>query len=134
MNKTLQTQLKTYYKEIANTLVCEPRVKKNFLKSLQGDIEEFVQMQPDTVFADIQQTFGTPAQIANSFLGTVTDSTAVKKKLTIKRIFLTAVFIALVVYVAFIVISLLDVHTEAHGYFRESILMFTLLPFFGGAK
>ena len=45
-----------------------------------------------------------------------------KKKLTFKRMLLVSLLIALLIWAAFAVISLIDVHNEAHGFTQEGIL------------
>ncbi len=121
MNKTNDCELKEYYARISACVLCDRKQKKAFLKELQSNIEEFRLSNPQATVSDIEAFFGSPEQIAASFTDN-TDSVKLKKKLSVKRIVLLAVILALLVYVAFVVISLIDVHTEAHGYFEEGIL------------
>lgn len=121
MTKTNNRELKEYYARISDAVLCDRKQKKAFLKELQSSVEEFRLSNPQASVSDIEAFFGSLEQIAASFTDN-TDSVRLKKKLSVKRIVLLAVILALLVYVAFVVISLIDVHTEAHGYFEEGIL------------
>lgn len=121
MNKTNDCELKEYYARISACVLCDRKQKKAFLKELQSSIEEFKLNNPQATASDIEAFFGSPEQIAASFTDN-TDSVKLKKRLSVKKIILLAVILVLLIYVAFIVISLIDVHTEAHGYFKEELL------------
>lgn len=115
-------QLKSYYKEISSALICSAKQKKAFMNELKSDIDEYLAACPQADMDKIKAEFGTAQEIASSFL-TGSDTAEIKKKLDIRKLILIAVVIALVIYLAFVVISLIDVHTEAHGYIEEGIMM-----------
>lgn len=121
MKKTTDYELKEYYTRISACVLCDRKQKKAFLKELQSSIEEFRFNNPQASLSDIEAFFGSPEQIAASFTDN-TDSVRLKKRLSVKKIVLLAILLVLLIYFAFIVISLIDVHTEAHGYFQEGIL------------
>lgn len=127
MNKT---ELKAYYSEIEKLLVCDRKQKTAFMTELMTNIDEYIATVGETDIDSIRAEFGTPEVIAESFLMN-SDAVTIKKKLDIKKCILIAIVIALVIYLAFVVISLIDVHTEAHGYIEEGIMMISTLK--GGA-
>ena len=127
MNKT---ELKAYYSEIEKLLVCDRKLKTAFMAELKANIDEYIAIVGETDIDSIRAEFGTPEVIAESFLIN-SDAVTIKKKLDIKKCILIAIAIALVIYLAFIVISLIDVHTEAHGYMQEGIMMIDAIK--GGA-
>lgn len=120
MNKTIQDELKKYYKEIEDNLLCDRKQKKVFLTDIKSDIEDFLSANESPSIDGIIANFGTPTQIAESFL-TMQEVGSIKKKMNLRRILLFAVTAVLFIYLAFVVISLIDVHTEAFGYFKETI-------------
>ncbi len=120
------TELKLYYKEIEKLLVCDRKQKAAFMAELQANIDEYIAAVGETDMESIRAEFGTPEKISESFL-TNSDAVTIKKKIDIKKCILAAVIIALVIYLAFVVISLIDVHTEAHGYMQEGIMMMNTL-------
>ncbi len=125
-----KTELKEYYREIDKLLVCDRKQKTAFMAELQANIEEYIATVGETDIESIMAEFGTPEIIAESFLSN-SDAVSIKKKLSIKKCIIMAIVIALLVYLAFVVISLIDVHTEAHGYMQEGIMMIN--SFRGGA-
>ncbi|MGN1194517.1 MAG: DUF6120 family protein [Acutalibacteraceae bacterium] len=121
MTKTNDLELKEYYAQISNSVVCGRKQKNAFLKELKSSVEEFRLSNPQASVDDIKAFFGSPEQIAASFTEN-SDGTKLERTLSVKKLLLLAVILALLIYVAFIVISLIDVHYEAHGYFSEGIL------------
>ncbi len=119
-------ELKEYYNEIEKMLVCDRKQKTAFMAELKADIEEYIAAQGETDINNIRAEFGTPETIAESFLHS-SDARVIRKKLDIKKFIFIVVITALVIYLAFVIISLIDVHTEAHGYMEEGIMMINTL-------
>ena len=122
MSKINMTELKAYYSEISKAVVCPKKEKSAFLAELKSNVEEFISLTPEADIDMIKAEFGTAEQIASSFIVNA-DATAIKKKVDIRKLILIFLAIVLAVYLAFVVISLIDVHTEAHGYMQEGIMM-----------
>lgn len=121
MNDSLNEKLSCYYKEISSRVSCKGKQKRSFIRELKGEVEEFLINSPDAGIDDIESVFGTPSEIAESF--TVNKTAAEEKKIfTVRKTVLYAAIAFLLVWIVFAVISLIDVHTEAHGYFSEGIL------------
>lgn len=126
MTEALKKELNTYFSNVEDLLLCDRKNKKVFLEDLKNDIDEFVQHEPEADFGSILSAFGTPAEIAESFLKNA-DIADIKKKMNIKKIVLFSLLAVVLVYVIFVVASFIDVHTEAHGYYEEGILQAGLL-------
>lgn len=126
MTDALKKELSGYYRQVEDLLLCDRKSKNAFLSDLKNDIDEFVQHEPDADFESILSAFGTPEEIAESFLKNA-DIASIKKKMNVKKILLFAVLAVVLVYVIFVVASFIDVHTEAHGYYEEGILQAGLL-------
>lgn len=124
-----KTELKEYYREIEKLLVCDRKQKTAFMAELQANIDEYIAGAGETDMESIKAEFGTPEVIAESFLSN-SNVLTIKKKLDIKKCIIIAVVIALLIYLAFVIMSLIDVHTEAHGYMQEGIMMIN--TFIGG--
>lgn len=126
MTDALKKELSGYYRQVEDLLLCDRKSKNAFLSDLKNDIDEFVQHEPDADFESILSAFGTPEEIAESFLKNA-DIASIKKKMNVKKILLFAVLAVVLVYVIFVVASFIDVNTEAHGYYEEGILQAGLL-------
>ena len=123
-------ELKEYYKEIERLLVCDCKQKSAFMAELRANIDDYIATVGETDIESIRAEFGTPEKIAESFLSN-SDALTIKKKLSIRKCIVIALAAALLIYLAFVIISLFDVHTESHGYMQESIMMINALK--GGA-
>lgn len=110
-----------YVSSVSSLIICPLKHKKAFLAELRSDVENFLVETENATKEDIEKFFGTPESIASSFISN-TDSAKIKRKISIKNIIILAVVLALLIYLAFVVISLIDVHTESHGYFEEGIV------------
>lgn len=113
--------LNEYISSVSSLIICPLKQKKAFLAEFRSDVENFLAETENATKEDIENFFGTPESIAASFISN-TDSTDIKRKISFKNILIIAVIVALLIYLAFVVISLVDVHTEAHGYFEKGIV------------
>ncbi len=121
MNRVTDKELKNYYSQIERLLFCDRKKKKEFLCQLKENVEDFLSDMPEATMEDIKKAFGTPESICGSFIEN-TDSVKIKKQIQLKKVLIISVIIALIIYALFVVASLIDVHTEAHGYFEEGFL------------
>ena len=122
MNKLQKIQLNAYYKEISSFAGLTENQKKEFINELKSTVNEYAELNPDCTIDDIKAVFGTPEEITLSFIENG-NFAKVKKKLDIKRVIVAAVITALIIWFAFAVISLIDVHLEAHGTLTEGTLL-----------
>ncbi len=127
---TVKNELKAYYSQIEKSLICERGQKAAFMAELKANIDEYLSGNTAATIDNIIEVFGAPEEIALSFMEN-TPAQAIRKKIDIKKYILIAIGAALLIYLAFVVISLIDVHTEAHGYIQEGIMMISTLK--GGA-
>lgn len=121
MERVTDKELKNYYSRVGNSIICDRRQKKEFLCQLKENVEEFISDTPDATMEDIEKIFGTPKSISGSFIEN-TDSLKIRRQVQLKKVLIISVVIALVIYALFVVLSLIDVHTEAHGYVEEGFL------------
>ncbi len=122
MDRVTEKELKKYYSRIDRLILCDRKQKKEFLCQFKESVKDFISDTPEATMEDIEKAFGTPESIGGSFIEN-TDSIKIKKQIQLKKVLVIAVVIALIIYALFVVISLVDVHTEAHGYFEEGFLI-----------
>lgn len=129
MNKKLKKQVSKYCRDISSFVICSSKQKREYIKELKNSINEMYEADPSLNIEDITEIFGTPRQIADSFKNE-TDAMTLKKTFSVKKMIFVFLLIALIVYIVFVVLSLIDVHTEAHGYFSEGFIY--IKGFWGG--
>ncbi len=110
--------LKTYYKEIDKVLVCEKKEKKAFLDELKLNIEQYINDNNVKTIDEIKERFGSPQEIANSFLGDI-DTSSLKKLLSIKK----AVIIALIVLVVIIAMVYISAFIDSAHFLKDAPLV-----------
>lgn len=97
--------INTYLKELSNQLCCSGKEKKEILSSLKNRLSEFESEHPtDLKYEDIVEQFGSPKEVANSFLGEYSSTqlhNLVKRRKIKHFCIITAcilIFAALVIY------------------------------------
>lgn len=113
--------VKQYYADVSKALVCGKKEKRAVLSALKNDVAAYLNENTGVTRDSLLAVFGTPEEIAAGAMQTANPLT-LKKKLTFKRMLLVSLLIALLIWAAFAVISLIDVHNEAHGFTQEGIL------------
>ncbi len=122
MSKVTDKELKKYFCDVSKALICDRKQKKLFISQLEADVEAYLAENEDAEIRQIENSFGSPEVIAASFMENV-GTEKLKKSLDVKKAIIIAIVAALIIYALFVVISLIDVHGEAHGYFEEGIMM-----------
>lgn len=122
----MNNHLSEYYKEISSLAVCTVKQKKAFITELKSAVNEHMELNPECTIEDIKTVFGTPEEIALSFIENA-NITKVKRQINVKKVTIAAIITALLIWFAFAVISFIDVHLEAHGTLTEGILIINIL-------
>lgn len=114
--------INSYLSDVSKLLLCNKKEKKTILYALKEDAEEYSAGKESITRSELEVFLGTPESIAGS-TDINTNAVFIKKKLSLKRVLLLAIIAALIIWAVFAIISLIDVHTEAHGYIEEGTLI-----------
>lgn len=79
-------KLRRYYWEVNNLLPCNPRIKQTLMDKIKENIDQFLEEYPDADYDVIVQRFGTPQQIAASYLEEMDPQEVLYRLNTRKRI------------------------------------------------
>lgn len=126
MTKQQQNELDLYYDEINKALICDAKVKKNFMLDLKENIKDFIEENPGASVDDVIARFGSPATISETFFENLNPK-HVKKAINGKRVLATGVAIAITLLLIYLAISFIDVHLNARGYGFETNITKELL-------
>ncbi len=113
-----------YLKEVKRNLPYFMTGKKTFLKDFQDNLDTFSDENPDAAWEEFTDRFGTPEEIAVSFLPETESKGSLKKtrrkKLAVRLViaFFAVLLAILVVLTAFYV---QDKHHFYHGYYTEIV-------------
>lgn len=116
----MKRELTRYFGEIRRELVALPRKRrKAILREHQGNVTLFLNENPKASLRDVEANFGTPDQVAESFLQTI-DLKQTNRRIKVKSKVLLAICVALAALVTAIIvlgaIFVYDNHQYAHGY------------------
>lgn len=119
----ININLKKYYRQIRNGILCDHNKKKKFLNDLKTNINDFKLTNQNTTFSDIVNHFGAPEDIINNF-NVVLDEIYIKKY-NKNKIFKASILIFLIIIIIAIVsiatIIVTNNHRNAMYYFDETI-------------
>ena len=121
MDNNLEHDVKKYKRHVKANLLCSTKMSKQFLSDLSDSIDNYIEENNITQFADVQNHFGSPEQIARSFLAE-TDISLISKKVKLKQIILLAVIAALLIWCFGVAISTKTSFDARGGYGTEYIV------------
>lgn len=113
-----------YIKEVKRNLPYFMAKKKTFLKDFQENLNAFSQENPDAVWEDFVQRFGSPEEIALSFLPEIDSADGLKKarrkKRTI-RLVIVSFAVALAVLVGLVGFHVQNKYDFYHGGYNDTV-------------
>lgn len=114
MKKTINKDIKKYCSEVKKLLTCPGSIKLAFISELKARIYEYIEEHPDEEITinDVENRFGTPKDIAESFASTE-DMQRLNKKAK-KFIFYKILSVVLLLALIFTVYILADVIINEH--------------------
>ena len=81
---------KRYIRSVSNTLACSGKAKKRILSQIRDSVDDYLIQNPDADFEMIEMHFGTPQEIAASYVNEQ-DASMLLKKMGIKKKILVVV-------------------------------------------
>lgn len=100
----MQKQLNNYFREIRSYLPCSTKLKKSILSRLEETVNSYLHDNPDADFAQLEAHFGTPRQIADSYISELS-VTEISEKLQIrKRILITVGAVCAAIFAIWLIV------------------------------
>lgn len=124
MKTELEKQLKRYFKDVRGCLLCSTKLSKKFIDDLAQSVDQFVEAQPEADIDAVKKHFGTPEDIAKSFLSE-TDIGYLRKRLRVRRIIAIVLFTGLALWGAYISYVATETYSTYHGYGVETVIDFS---------
>lgn len=113
--RVTERELNNYYKQIKKLLVCKRSEQKKFICSFADNVEEYLKNHPDTNLTELQETMGTPQEIANEFLANESADN-VKKKISIFKLILILGIIGLAMFGIALLYAVIESHYANFGH------------------
>ena len=115
--------LKRYYRSIHRCLPSSHKLKVKILAEIEGNINAFLQENPDADFAAIEARFGAPRQIAYAYVDEL-GTPELLKKLQIRKKILTitisTIAVVLVLWLGVVAWAAVKEHNHANGSVTQS--------------
>lgn len=115
MKKTINKDIKKYCSEVKKLLTCPGSIKLAFISELKARIYEYIEEHPDDEITinDIENRFGTPKDIAESFASTEDMQRLNKKakKFIFYKILSAVLLLALILTVYILAYVITNEHT-----------------------
>lgn len=116
-----EKKLKRYYKNIQRELVCSREAKRRILSDIAPNVVAYLSEHPETDLAAVENHFGTPRQIAASYVDSL-GTQELLRKLKLRNRILLIVTVALVIsvgaWLTALVIASIDAKNSARGYYE----------------
>ena len=123
--KSSSRSLRQYLHRVRVLLPCSGKQKQRILSEIRGNIESYALENPDCGPEAIQDHFGTPQQIVNSYIEEM-DTADLSHKLRVRKILLrAAVICAIITVVIFAFVfgaALINELDQANGYIDVEII------------
>ena len=128
-------QVRQYLREIRSCIPCHGKAKYEILRKIKGMIKDAVVDEPELSYEMLVERFGTPQQIAASYVDEL-DTPELLKKLRLRNMIFAVVCataaIILAIWVGVVTTATLSHYNSMNGYFEEVITITEDNPDNGG--
>lgn len=112
MNKNLDKAIKKYMQATKRLLICPKDYRSQFTDDMKRDMEHFIQENEPKGYSDITCYFGTPAELAQTYLDSVPKDELAKYKIKRKAYITILSIIMVILLVSTIVLSVYKIHNS----------------------
>ena len=122
--KERDKQLKKYYRAIRSWLPCSGGIKKKIIHNIEATIQVYLEENSGADFAEIEQHYGTPQQIAATYIdemGTVELMKQLKTRRRIVYTVFTATAIVVLLWTTALTVALIDSHKSTSRHYHVTI-------------
>ena len=116
-------QLCRYYREINGALFCTSKTRKQIMDGLKSGVSTYLNGNPGSTMDDVYATFGSPQQIAASYVEELSTPELIQKIKLRKRLIRSviavvsaAAIICVALWIATVVTALISVHNSSNPY------------------
>lgn len=123
MSNKLARDIKKYKRQIKANLLCGTKLSKQFLSDLSDSINNYIEKNNITQLTEVQNHFGSPEQIAQSFLAE-TDISVIRKKVRLKQIFTFILVAALLAWIVAVAASAKKSYDSKGAYGVKTVIVY----------
>ena len=115
---------KLFCKNAKNKLSCPRKIKKDLILRIESSVYDYIDGNPDASYNEIEAHFGSPRELANSYISSLDSEEickAIKKAKTIKIAVIVTCIIALIALFATFAKMISDNKDTTPVYYEETI-------------
>ena len=115
---------KLFCKNTKSNLNCPRKIKKDLILRIESSVYDYIESRPDASYDDITTQFGSPRELADSYISSLDSdeiSKAIKKAKTIKTAVIVTCIIALIALFATFAKMISDNSDSQYKYYEETI-------------
>ena len=115
---------KLFCKNAKNKLNCPRKIKKDLILRIESSVYDYIESQPDASYDDITAQFGSPRELADSYISSLDSEEickAIKKAKAIKIAVIVTCIIALIALFATFAKMISDNKDTTPVYYEETI-------------
>ena len=98
----IEKEIEKYLSEIQNNLVGSNKTKKNIISEIEGFVYDYAEVKGVKDISDIYSHFGTPEEMAQTFLSQ-SDPKKIAKAVRIKKAVIVGIIVAILLFATYIV-------------------------------
>ena len=121
MNGVNGKVIKQYCKSVKKELSCPRKIKSDLIARILPDLEAYADENPNASFDDICAHFGTPSEVAESYLSSLDEDELKKRLKNAKKIWITVIAFCIVIVLLFIAtyVYMITYNKSVQPVFRE---------------
>ena len=115
---------KLFCKNTKNKLNCPRKIKKDLILRIESSVYDYIEGNPNASYDDIEAQFGSPRELADSYISSLDSEEickAIKKAKTIKIAVIVTCIIALIALFATFAKMISDNSDSQYKYYEETI-------------
>lgn len=120
--------LKRYYRQVASWLPCGGKTKREMMARIRATVDAYIEEHPTADFAAIQARFGTPQQIAASFVDEMETEELLQRinyRNKIIKGFAILASTIILLWILVVTIALLNALNSSSGHLENEIIIIT---------
>lgn len=113
---------KRYLREVRSMMICRNKLTKQYISELSNGIDDYIEAYHISDIREVINHFGSAEDISRSFL-TDTDLSYLAKRVKIKRMVMSVLLVALILWGMVVGFAAIDTYRENRGYGIESTVI-----------
>jgi len=113
---TIEKDIRKYISDVGKNLICSGKLKKQILKDIENTVLDYTDNRQITDINEIYAHFGTPEDLAKTFLLSA-DVKSVKRKIKVRNIIIVLAVLALTAVAVYVVHTIIIMDRKSVNFY-----------------